>query len=134
MENYGVIMERYRRDLEKPSVESSLMHLVLDSVPSWSLEDHQQVHDDYFRQKSWRNGLRVPPALEAGSCLTLAERYRQAGDAEQARHLITAAVENHPGHTALHNLEQNFDADAEISWKKVIAHELAEKGDDGDYC
>ena len=58
--------------------------------------------------------------LEAGLCLTLAERYRQACDAEKTQVLIRSAVENHPGYVSLYELERDFDPTAEIKWMDVV--------------
>ena len=131
MENYEQVVERYGHELDDPSVESMLAFLLLGIVPEWSLAEHRQVHDDYFLQKNWKAGLRVSPTLEAGLCLTLAERYRRACDVEQAQVLIRTAVENHSGHVPLYELERDFDPAAEIRWKAVVAppsaHEVNEE-------
>ena len=120
MENYEQVVGRYGHELDDPSVESMLALLLQGIVPEWSLAEHQQVHDDYFSQRHWKNGLRVCPTLEAGLCLTLAERYRRACDTEQAQVLIRSAVESHPGYVSLYELERDFDPTAEIKWMDVV--------------
>ena len=130
MENYEQVVERYGHELDDPSVESMLALLLLGIVPEWSLAEHQQVHDDYFSQRHWKNGLRVSPTLEAGLCLTLAERYRQACDTEQAQVLIRSAVENHPGYVSLYELERDFDPTAEIKWMDVVIPAPIDKVDE----
>ena len=131
MDNYDRIVERYGPELEDPSLESMLTFLLLGTVPNWTLARHRGIHDDYFRRKSRKNGLKVLPTLEAGLCLTLAERYRQAGDMVQARLLISAAVENHPGHVPLLELEQDFDPAQEINWPNTVRTTRADE-DGGD--
>ena len=76
MKNIEVIKESYGSEIEKPSVEAVLMHLVGGSVPKWSLPEHQTVHDEYFRGAGKKNSLDVSPVLKAGLSLELAERYR----------------------------------------------------------
>ena len=120
MTNYNTILERYGNELDHPSLEAMLKFLLLNEVPDWTLEQHQEIHGEYFRQKSHRRGLRVPPALETGLYLSLAERYRLAGDARQARDLVKSAVENHPGHVPLLDLEQNFHPAQEINWMNTV--------------
>ena len=120
MDNYDPIVEQYGHELDDPSVEAMLQLLLLECIPDWDLAEHQEVHDTYFREKHHKNGLRVPPALEAGLCLTLAERYRQAGDVKQVRALVESAVENHPGCVPLHELEQNFHPAQEINWMNTV--------------
>ena len=83
--------------LEGPSVEAMVQHLLLGTVPEWALEDHQVVHDDFLRDQGKRKCLKLPRLFRSYLSLALAERYRQAGDFEQARDLIDVAVENDPG-------------------------------------
>ncbi len=120
MTNYNTVVERYGNELDHPSLEAVLKFLLLNEVPDWTLEQHQEIHGEYFRQKSHRRGLRIPPALETGLSLSLAERYRLGGDARQARDLVKSAVENHPGHVRLLDLEQNFHPAQEINWMNTI--------------
>lgn len=134
MDNYDLIVERYGHELEDPSVEAMLTLLLLEHIPDWNLAEHQEVHDAYFREKHHRNGLRAPPALEASLCLALAERYRLAGNVIQARDLIICAVDNHPGHAPLWDLEQSFDPNETVSWRNVIAPPSAEEADGGNDC
>ena len=129
MENYAGIVQRYGHELDGPSVESMLTFVLLGDDAGWTLAQHQAVHDAYFQQKSHQNGLRVPSEMEAGVCLTLAELYRVAGDIQRAKDLITAAVENHPGHLRLIKLENEFDPSEEITWKDII---LPRHGNDND--
>ena len=121
MANYDTIVEHYGHELNNPTVEAMLTLLLLNIVPEWSLEKHQEIHDGYFRQKHHQHGLRVPATLETGLSLSLAERYRLAGNAQQAWALVTVAVENHPGHVPLHELEQNFDSTREINWMSTLS-------------
>ena len=134
MENYDAVVENYGHELDDPSVEAMLTFLLLDIVPDWSLVVHRKTHDDYFRQKRRKNGLKASPALEAGLCLALAERYRQEGDVEQTRDLLTAAVENHPGHASLIELEQSFNPDVEINWRDVVIPQDGDVTSDGNGC
>lgn len=121
MANYEDIVDQYGHELVDLSVESLLTFLLLGSDPEWTQAQRRDIHDAYFQQRGHRNGLRVRPILEAGLCLDLAERYRQEGDVAQALDLIRSAVENHPGHAALIELERNFDPDAAINWRDVAA-------------
>ena len=81
--------------------------------------------------KAPKKRVRAPSALEAGLCLSLAERYRLASDVQQARALVTSVVENHPGRVPLHELEQNFDPAQEINWMNTVRPQRAdEDGED----
>lgn len=126
MANYDDVVDRYGQELVDPSVEAMLTFLILGTDPEWNLTERREIHDAYFQQKGRRNGLRISPALEAGLCLDLAERYRLAGDVAQARGLITQAVDNHPGWVPLHELEKNFDDGQEINWMNVVGPQRAD--------
>ena len=134
MENHDAIVKNYGHELGAPSTEAMLAFLLLGTVPDWSLIKHQEVHDTYFRRKGRKNVMRVPPALEAGLCLTLAERYRQEDDMERARVLITAAVENYPGHVLLTELEQSFATNVAIDWKHIIVPPHDDTANHADVC
>jgi hypothetical protein len=111
------VLSRYQSEIERPSVETMLSHLLLGTEPEWSLEEHQTIRDTYLRDQGKRDCLRMPPAFKAGLSLALAERYRLDGNTERARDLISAAVENNPGNTALCQMEQSFDTRQAIPWR-----------------
>ena len=120
MNNYARIRGRYAAELQGPSVESALVHLLLGTVPDWPLTDHQQIHDSYFREIGRSNSLNVSPEFEAGLSLELAERYRTAGEIETALKLVTLAVDNFPGASRLRFLENEFDPSQPIDWRTLV--------------
>ena len=114
------VAERYGHELERPSVEALLMHLLLETIPEWTLPKHQSVHDSYFRNQGKKNSLKVSHTLEAGLSLDLAERYRKSGDTENASVLIAHAVDNHPGHEPLLRFQQTFNPQEPIIWRAAV--------------
>ena len=120
MAKLKTIERHYLQEIVEPSIESILVHLVLKILPEWPLREHRRIYELYFEQRERKSGLRVPRALEAGLSLQLAERYRLADDVESARELVKSAVENHPGHESLRNLEQGLNPAMVIDWCKVI--------------
>ena len=116
MENFEKVNKRYLTEIKSPSVEAMLLHLLLGIVPEWSNPEHYAVHDNYLRDQGKRSCLKVPQNLKTGLSLTLAERYRVSGEEERARDLISVAVENCPGNTALYQLEQTFAPELPIGW------------------
>ena len=120
MENFGNISEVYASEVERPSVEFAFVHLLSDSCPDWPLENHHKVHDDYFRNKRVKDAFRVPRVLEAALSLQLAERYRIAGETEQAKKLVAVSLENCPGHTGLLHSEEEFDPNTPIDWTQIV--------------
>lgn len=116
--------------LDGPSIEAMLLHLLLGAVPEWTLDAHRTVHDDYLGNQGKKNCLKIPRLFRSRLSLVLAERYRQAGDSEQARNLIGVAVENDPGRAELHQLETDFDPHAPIPWR--ISQVTAERPSESD--
>ena len=134
LRNFPKVQKRYGPEIKRPSVESMLMHLVLGTVPDWTLAKHQEVHDDYFRNRDKKGGLKVVRTLEAGLSIELAERYRIADNAKRASKLVSFAVENHPGHATLYELEQNLNPKKPINWRSVVLpkHEATDVDNEND--
>ena len=114
------VRSRYEAESNAPSLEAMLVHLLLGTVPEWPLAVHDAVHDRYLEEQGKRSSLRVPQSLRARLSLALAERHRAAGQVDRARALLTAAVENQPGHEELRNLEGTFDPSEEIPWRLEV--------------
>ena len=117
MPNLQQVLGTYRTEIESPSVEASIMYLLLGRMPNWPLEKHQAIHDAFLRNQGNRATLRIPPILRSSLSLALAERYRGCGDEGNARKLISTAVENCPGHSHLRKIEETFDPKEMIPWK-----------------
>ena len=69
-----------------------------------------------FQARNWKDGPRMLKPLEAGVSLVLAERFRVTENQARAVELIRFAVENHPGHPRLRELETRFDKDVPVSY------------------
>ena len=82
------INERYGAEIDSPSIESMVVHTVMDADIDWSIDTHQSIHEAYFLQRGWKNGLTLPRSLEAGISLALAERYRASNEVQKAREHI----------------------------------------------
>lgn len=74
-----------------------------------------------FQARNWKDGPRMLKPLEAGVSLVLAERFRVTENQARAVELIRFAVENHPGHPRLRELETRFDKDVPIDWLKLVS-------------
>jgi hypothetical protein len=120
MPGFDAIRSKWSAELDGPTVESMFFRLLSFSEPTWPLAEHERVHSEYFRIRHWKNGLRMPKALEAGASLVLAERFRAAQDHSRAAELISFAVENYPGHQALRELETGFKGDVAIDWHRLM--------------
>lgn len=109
-----------RKELGPPSPEALFCYVVLDQTPAWTLLEHGQAVDAYFKRRGKSNGFRAPRLLEAAAVLDLAERFRSAGHIEDYRREIARAVENHPGQPALLKLEEQTDGAEPISWRTLL--------------
>jgi len=109
-----------QQDLSQPSPEALLVHTVAGKVPGWTLEVHDQTIESYFKRRSRPSGLRFPRFYEAAVTLDLAERYRLEGDILNCRRLVALAVESHPGHQRLVELEASIDLDIPIRGADVL--------------
>ena len=105
---------------QDPSIEALCLHLTLDTVPSWSADDQHETLDSYFEKRNQKGGLRVPELFEAGMLLSLAERYRSAGQLDQARALLAFAAPNVVHFPALVSLQAQFDPDLPIDWRVLL--------------
>lgn len=113
-------LEKHADEMAATSSEALAVRTWFGTTDGWEIDDHQIVHNEYFRQRPRRNGLHLPRSFEAAISLTLAERYRLGGDAEEARRLIGGAVENHPACPALQQLEIGFDPAQPIDWRATL--------------
>ena len=129
MPNLQSIESKYESEITKPSIESMLLYLALRITPNWLLDDYKRVYDDYFRQRSFKTGLRLPRTFEAGISLELAEQYRMVGEIESARELIGRATESYPGHKQLRDLEGAFSPQCRIRWFPIIFPEMSSLAD-----
>ncbi|WP_431637030.1 hypothetical protein ACQVBX_05690 [Dyella sp. KULCS107] len=114
---FQALMEK---ELDVPSPEAMIAFALFDQAISWSLESHQEAIDTYFRRRTSPSGIRFPRLFDAAITLELAERYRKAGDMERCRSMVALAVENHPGHERLLELEARIDCESSISWRDVL--------------
>ncbi|WP_190800326.1 hypothetical protein [Leptolyngbya sp. FACHB-261] len=120
--DYKQFFDKYIGDFASPSIESMLFHVLRDNKPEWTLEEFETLRCDYFKQRYTKNGLEVGATLEVALTLFSAEMHRREGHEEQARELVSEAVENLPGRTSLLDFELRM---AEvplpaISWKELL--------------
>jgi hypothetical protein len=118
--NWEALLRNYNEELAAPSSESLVTHHIMGMTPNWSLDEHRNVHDYYFRHRNSRTGLRVPALFEAGVSLELAERYRTLGDYESAQALLKLAAENFPSFTEIQSFVREFDSEKPIEFHRLL--------------
>lgn len=109
-----------QNELSEPCSEALIAHTLFDQQLNWPLDTHREALTNYMRQRSAESGLRCPRVFESALALDLAERYRSAGDMDECRAMVALAVENHPGHAALLQLEKQLQSDVAIGWRAVL--------------
>lgn len=108
------------QELGEVSSEALVVHLLNGQELPWSVDEHAQAVQHYLRRRSAKNGLRFSRLFEAALILELAERCRARGDMARCRESVALAVENHPGHLRLQDLEQQLDVQSPIRWRDVL--------------
>lgn len=116
----AVIEELTRKDFARPSSEALIAHAIAGQVVGWPLEVHRQALDSYFKRRGKPSGLRFPRFFEAAVSLDLAERYRLAGEMDSCRLMVALAVESHPGHQRLLQLETQLDPGVPIQGSDIL--------------
>lgn len=114
------VEELTRKDFVKPSSEALIAHAITGQVIDWPLAVHREALESYFKKRGNSSGLLFPKLFEAAVTLDLAERYRQAGDMDSCRLMVALAVECHPGHQRLLNLETELDPDVPIQGSEIL--------------
>lgn len=115
-------IESLKKDLEEPSSEALVYNIIFQKLPTWEIPIHKNAINEYFQKRHNKTSFRVPRLLEAGFHLSLAERYRQEKDYDNARGCISSAVENYPESQNLRIFEAQFSSNVEleISFEQIF--------------
>lgn len=106
--------------LNKPSVDSLIAQAILGSDTEWLPEDHNIQLNRYYAQRYKKAGIRVPMNVEACMALSLAERYRRAGDSPLAMAALSSTAEHFPQLKQLRRLAAEYDQETPIAWLSII--------------
>jgi hypothetical protein len=126
MASADAIEAKYAGEFNDPSGESLILNLLFDQTPAWPLEQHAEALSEHFRTRSHKDGYRLPAIFEAGLMLALAERYRLDRQGDEARRIVSAALEDHPSLRALAEFEASFSTEAAIDWRKILLPDEAD--------
>lgn len=111
--------------LNQPSVDSLIAQALMGSDTGWTISDHQAQLDLYYKRRHTKNGIKVPHNVEACMGLSLAERYRLAGDTHGALAALGSAAEDFPHLKQLRRMGEEFDQNTPIPWLSIIYPQLA---------
>ncbi|PJH88533.1 MULTISPECIES: hypothetical protein [Pseudomonas] len=109
-----------QQELSQPSTETLIVCAILGKMINWPLETHHQELENYFKRRRSPSGLRFPRLFEAAMSLDLAERYRLLSNVNKCREMVALAVESHPGHHQLVQMEAEITLDTPILWADVL--------------
>lgn len=118
---------KHKHVLKGDTAEQLICLTIIKKTEIWSIETHQVLYEEYFKQRSQKSGFRAPQYFEAAASLELAERYRLAGNFIRVRELISTAVENFPSCKELHKLEESFVEEYVIDWYTILFFKENEK-------
>lgn len=113
-------------DLKDPSPESLLLFSFFEKEPAWAINTHHENLRKYLQKRGANSGIRFPRVFEAIMAIGLAERYRSAGDLEQACNVIIEAADNFPENDQLRSFAQNLSLEAPFKWHKILFPEEKE--------
>jgi hypothetical protein len=100
------LFQKIEREMETLTIEGITACLLEESEFTWDLEKIEALHAEYFRTRWNKSSLRIGRLLESIFTLRLADMHRTRGSGDNARQLISFAVENAPGDSTLLSLEE----------------------------
>lgn len=121
---------KHHSEASEPGIEAVIVMTILDAHNHWPVAAHRTALDRYFVERLRPKGLHAPRIFEAAACLALAEKYRLAGETLEAKQFIARAIETHPAHSILRDMETTYDENTAICWRTILLrqkdHEPAE--------
>lgn len=113
-------METYGAALNLPSVETLLVSLIFDIPAHWSIEEHREVFDKYFRRRNTPSGIRVSATFEAGICLMMVEGYRKREMLDDAKRIIEFGAENFPSVSLFRTVDVEAFLQQPVDWWNLL--------------
>ncbi|PHH38745.1 hypothetical protein [Pseudomonas putida] len=104
--------------LNQPGLESLIGQALTGSDTEWPPSEHLKHLNSYYGQCFKPTGLKVPLRVEACMALALVERYRLAGQFQDAKGALAAAAEDFPRLPCMKEVQ--LDPDVPICWLDII--------------
>ncbi|MEQ8392438.1 MAG: hypothetical protein RIB30_15740 [Thalassospira sp.] len=117
--NWRNFLTRHPNIDQLPASEILMLRTIVNTH-EWELTVHKEAYDRYWKERPTRSGLHAPRLFEAAASLELAERYRKNGNVDASKNLVSDAVELHPGHNDLLELENNYSKVKTINWREIL--------------
>lgn len=104
--------------LNQPGLESLIAQAITGSDTEWPPSEHLKQLNSYYGQCFKPTGIKVPLLVEACMALALVERYRVAGQFQDAQEALAAAAEEFPRLPCMREVQ--LDLDTAIRWLDII--------------
>jgi hypothetical protein len=104
--------------LNQPGLESLVGQAITGSDTEWPPSEHLKHLNGYYGQCFKPTGIKVPLQVEACMALALVERYRLAGQFQDAKEALAAAAEDFPRLSCMREVQ--LDPDTPIRWLDII--------------
>lgn len=104
--------------LNQPSLESLIAQAIAGSDTEWPPSEHLKHLNIYYGQCFKPTGIKVPLEVEACMALALIERYRVAGQFQDAKEALAAAAEDFPRMPCMREVQ--LDPGTPILWLDII--------------
>jgi hypothetical protein len=118
--DFDAVVAKHDAEAKPPSSETLVILTFLDKVEAWSLDTHREAFAKHWHERVKPGGLQIPRLLDTAICLALAERERRVGNIDEAKALVSQAVEGWPGNSNLLALEKGFDGERPIEWRDLL--------------
>ena len=109
-QQHEALLKRYEADFKEPTVEELVVRLVTGEALPWSLDELEQLHAAYYRDRRSKRTLMIGEFFEAVFTLRFADIQRHCGNQTRARELVAFAVEALPGNATLRAFEEGLKA------------------------
>lgn len=104
--------------LNQPGLESLIGQALTGDDTEWLPSIHVDYLNRYYSQRFKPAGIKAPSLVEACMALALVERYRAAGQFEDAQAALADAVEDFPQLPCMRAVQ--LDPDTAIRWLDII--------------
>ena len=128
-ERSDAFLQPHSQLFDLPSIDSLIVHFLVEQKPDWSIEQIDQLLRVYVSQRFKKEGLNAGPLIGAGLTLWVAEMHRMSGNVVRARELIAYGAEEYPQQKTLGEFESGLPGDGvpEIKWRHVLLSHLQEQ-------
>lgn len=104
--------------LNQPGLVSLIGQAITGSDTEWLPSEHLRYLSGYYAQCFKPTGIKVPLLVEACMALALVERYRVAGQFQDAKEALAAAVEDFPRLPCMREVQ--LDPETSVNWIDII--------------